>query len=164
MQSVLASIRGCLLWVCSAECTIVSKQAIFSHIFTRQSLILFCSVCWIWTYIFSTCHGIIGGQLHWCILGNMYFLWAQPRARVDWSHFTHFSQSRRADLFRPSWPKDLTHGFSYLGHIKVKNLFLAKFWCKELSATPERKVFFWPSYNLLAKTGEINLPCGWDYF
>ena len=44
------------------------------------------------------------------------------------------SPSRSTDLFRPSWPKDLTPGLWYLGHMKAKNPFLTKFWWLEASA------------------------------
>ncbi len=66
----------------------------------------------------------------------------------------------------------LTYGFWYLGHMKVKNPFLTKFWWSEPMMCNTRilkEIGFWPSYdlkikihgsNLLAMTGKINLRCG----
>ncbi len=42
------------------------------------------------------------------------------------------SQSRRTDLFRPSWPKALTHGFLFLGHLDAR---------KPITDSPEHQNF-----------------------
>ena len=64
------------------------------------------------------------------------------------------SLSRRTDLVRPSWPKALTHGFWFLGHMDAKNPFLTKFWLLELSVIYFQNfvrngflTLIWPKYH-----------------
>ncbi len=59
------------------------------------------------------------------------------------------SPSRSMDLFRPSWPKGLTPGLWYLGHMMVKNPFLTKFWWLEASARNKWKPRYWCGFEQL---------------
>ncbi len=73
--------------------------------------------------------------------GNIY------RIQPIKSGYLECKNGQRSDLFRPSWPKGLTHGSVGL------NIKLSK---ETLAACEIHRS------NLLAMTGKINRPCSWD--
>ncbi len=87
---------------------------------------------------FSSLRGFLGQQgvsFHcWMVVRNYFF---GSRFLQVLSLFLGFSlecsPSRRGDLFRPTWPKGLTHAFWFWGHMKVRNPFLTKIWWSEPS-------------------------------
>ncbi len=81
------------------------------------------------------------------------------------------SQSCRGDLFRPTWPKVWPMHFDSRVIWRPKTQFLLKSGGQNC-LSEAAQIGFWPSYdpkikmhvsNLLAKSSQINLPCGWDY-
>ncbi len=58
--------------------------------------------------------------------------WLFPSAVASWDGVMHrISPSRRGDLFRPSRPKGLTYGDSFLGHMNGRNPFGPPDFCKK---------------------------------